>query len=73
MNKLKLALLLVVAAVAVALHVVAGPAVAGLFCAATFMVWCLIGRTRRVNAPRVDEGVEMSKFIRARELMDHNR
>jgi hypothetical protein len=72
-SKLKLALLLVVAAVAIALHVVAGPAVAGLFCAALFVVWCLIGRNRRTNALRVDEGVEMSKFIRARELVDHNR
>jgi hypothetical protein len=72
-NKSKLALLLFVAAIAVALHVVAGPAVAGLFCAATFVVWCLVGRTRRVNAPRVDEWVEMSKFIRTRELMDDNR
>lgn len=73
MNKLKLALLLVVGAVAIALHFVTGPAVAGLFCAVIFVVWCLVGRAGRTNAPRVDEGVETSKFIRARELMDHNR
>jgi len=72
-NKVKLALLFVVAVGALALHIVAGSAVAGLFCAAIFVVWCLVGRSRRTNFAQVDEGVEMSKFIRARELMDRNR